>query len=124
MLEKIISKHKEDYEKIVCLTANELITTYEGLDCEYINERMKEESYKYEELVELLSNRLTAIESMTVAINSVLTSQEYVMKSLKQISEQVDALQINLPCDVTELQIDLQVTILLDCSYVHICDHL
>ena len=113
LLEKIISKHEENYEKIICLIADELMTTYEGLYCEYISKRMKEQAINYEELVELLGNRLTDIDNMIVPINSLLISQENVMRSLKQISEQVDALQVNvpLPCNVTELQIDLQVTI-------------
>ena len=128
LLEKIISKHEEDYEKIICLIANELMTTYKGLDCEYISNSMKEEANKYEELVELLTNRLTDIEEMIVPINLLLTSQENVMRSLKQISEQVDALQVNvpLPCNVTEL---LQVTslfyyeLLIVSMYIHIFDH-
>ena len=72
----------------------------------------------------MLNNRLADIENRKDAVNSLLTDQERVMKSLKHIDEDVDTVLINtlLPPTIDKLLKDVQVPILLlpSCTYVYV----
>ena len=123
-MEEIKNKHNQSFEEVIYSIVNKLTTLYKQLDCECLHKRTNEEAEKYAELVELLNNRLADIESRKDAVNSLLTDQERVMKSLKHIDEDVDTVLINtlLPSNIDKLLKDVQVPILLltSCTYVYV----
>ncbi|XP_065889965.1 microtubule-actin cross-linking factor 1-like isoform X3 [Dysidea avara] len=95
LLDEMVTKYDEDYDKGIHPHATHLITPYQELNCDYINTRTSEEASKYEELVEQLTDRLTDIETRSRAIGSLLADQEDSMTSLNKIDEQVEALPEN-----------------------------
>jgi len=107
----MITKYDEDYDKGIHPHATDLITPYQELNCEYINQRTSEEASKYEELVGQLTDRLTDIETRSSAIGSLLADQEDSMTSLNMIDEQVEAIPENslLSADVDHMIQQLEV---------------
>lgn len=112
-MDEMETKCDEDYDNGIQPLAVELIDPYKELDCDYINKRISEESNQYEQLVGILSNRLTDIESRSDVINSLLTDQRTCMTSLSEIDQQVDAIPVHSlsSSDVTKLLMELQVII-------------
>ena len=108
----------EDYDKGIHPHAIQLISPYEELDCESINKRISEEANKYEEMVELLGNRLGDIASRSEAVSRLLTDQQHSMTSLNKINDQVNDMPVNSlsSADVDKLLSDLQV-----CVCVSVC---
>ena len=104
-------KHNEQYKENICSLVDELKTTYQELNCDYINTRNSEEASKYEELVGQLTDRLTDIETRSIAIGSLLADQEDSMTSLNKIDEQVEAIPENslLSTDVDHMIQQLEV---------------
>ena len=111
LLDEMVTKYDEDYDKGIHPHATHLITPYQELNCDYINTRTSEEASKYEELVEQLTDRLTDIETRSRAIGSLLADQEDSMTSLNKIDEQVEALPENslLSTDVDHMIQQLEV---------------
>ena len=114
MLEEIKNNHKQNYKEIINSIATELTTLYKQLDCECLHKKTNEETEKYTELVKLLNNRLADIENRKDAVNSLLTDQERVMRSLKHNDADVDTVLINtlLSSNIDKLLKDVQVPIL------------
>lgn len=114
MLEEIKNNHKQNYKEIINSIATELTTLYKQLDCECLHKKTNEETEKYTELVKLLNNRLADIENRMDAVNSLLTDQERVMRSLKHNDTDVDTVLINtlLSSNIDKLLKDVQVPIL------------
>ena len=110
----------EDYDKGIHPHAIQLISPYEELDCESINKRISEEANKYEEMVELLSNRLGDIASRSEAVSRLLTDQQHSMTSLNKINDQVNDMPVNSlsSADVDKLLSDLQVCV---CVCLSVC---
>ena len=126
LLDEIESKYTEDYDEGIHPHAIQLISPYEELDCEGINKRISEEASKYEEMVELLNNRLTDIHSRSEAVNKLLTDQQHSLTSLNKINDQIDEIPVNSlsTADVDKLLSDLQVCLsvcLSVCVYVYLC---
>ena len=111
LLDEIESKYTEDYDEGIHPRAIQLISPYEELDCESINKRISEEASKYEEMVDLLNNRLTDIHTRSEAVNGLLTDQQHSLTSLNKINDQVDDIPVNSlsTADVDQLLSDLQV---------------
>ena len=104
-------KHNQEYKWSICPVVDELKTTYQELNCDYINKRTSEEASKYEELIGLLTDRLADIEARSKAIGSLLADQEDSMTSLNKIDEQVEAIPENslLSADVDHMLQQLEV---------------
>ena len=107
------AKSEEDYKKGIQPLTLELTGPCKDLDCGHIDKRISDEASEYDELIRLLNDRLSDIESRSDAVSSLLTDQHNCMTSLSEIDQQVDVIPVNSlsSFDVDKQLLNLQVMV-------------